>query len=102
MISEKEVADFLARAGRCDGGLSQTLVISARDDPLAPYRFAAAAVGRIPGGRLVTIERGGHLFPGARRCGAEGNQRVRGVSRAEFCPKGSATGPGGTRPAPVA
>ena len=64
MISKKEVADFLARAGRCDGGLSQTLVISARDDPLAPYRFAAAAVGRIPGGRLVTIERGGYLFLG--------------------------------------
>jgi pimeloyl-ACP methyl ester carboxylesterase len=41
-----------------------TLVISARDDPLAPYRFAAQAASRIPGARLVTIERGGHLFLG--------------------------------------
>lgn len=62
MISEKEAADFLARAGRCDGGLSQTLVISAREDPLAPYRIAAAAVARIAGGRLVTVELGGHLL----------------------------------------
>ncbi|HEV2452044.1 MAG TPA: alpha/beta hydrolase [Streptosporangiaceae bacterium] len=62
MISEKEAADFLALAGRCDGGLSQTLVISAREDPLAPYRIAAAAVARIAGGRLGTVELGGHLF----------------------------------------
>jgi pimeloyl-ACP methyl ester carboxylesterase len=41
-----------------------TLVISGRDDPLAPYRFAAQAASRIPGARLVTIERGGHLFLG--------------------------------------
>jgi pimeloyl-ACP methyl ester carboxylesterase len=41
-----------------------TLVISARDDPLAPYRFAAQAASRIPGARLVTIERGGHPFLG--------------------------------------
>jgi fermentation-respiration switch protein FrsA (DUF1100 family) len=40
------------------------LIISARDDPLAPYRFAAAAASRIPRARLVTIERGGHLFLG--------------------------------------
>jgi pimeloyl-ACP methyl ester carboxylesterase len=40
------------------------LVISARDDPLAPYRFAAQAASRIPGARLVTIERGGHLLLG--------------------------------------
>jgi pimeloyl-ACP methyl ester carboxylesterase len=33
-----------------------TLVISARDDPLAPYRYAARAASRIPGARLVTIE----------------------------------------------
>jgi pimeloyl-ACP methyl ester carboxylesterase len=41
-----------------------TLVISARDDPLAPYRFAAKAASRIPGAKLVTIEAGGHLFMG--------------------------------------
>jgi pimeloyl-ACP methyl ester carboxylesterase len=39
-----------------------TLVISARDDPLTPYRFAAAAAPRIPGARSVAIWRGGHLF----------------------------------------
>jgi pimeloyl-ACP methyl ester carboxylesterase len=41
-----------------------TLVISARDDPLAPYRHAAQAASRIPGARLVTVERGGHPFLG--------------------------------------
>lgn len=41
-----------------------TLVIHARDDPLAPYRFAAEAAPRIPGARLVTIEAGGHFFMG--------------------------------------
>ena len=41
-----------------------TLIISAEDDPLAPYAFATVAAQRIPGARLVTIERGGHLFLG--------------------------------------
>jgi pimeloyl-ACP methyl ester carboxylesterase len=41
-----------------------TLVISARDDALAPYRYAAEAAARIPGAKLVTIEAGGHLFMG--------------------------------------
>jgi pimeloyl-ACP methyl ester carboxylesterase len=41
-----------------------TLVISAKDDPLAPYRFAAAAAARIPGARFVAIDSGGHLFLG--------------------------------------
>jgi pimeloyl-ACP methyl ester carboxylesterase len=41
-----------------------TLVISAKDDPLAPYRFAAAAAARIPGAKLVTIDSGGHLLLG--------------------------------------
>lgn len=41
-----------------------TLVIHARDDPLAPYRFAAEAAPRIPGARLVTIDGGGHFFMG--------------------------------------
>jgi TAP-like protein len=40
------------------------VVISAREDPLAPYRFATAAVARIAGGRLVMIELGGHQFAG--------------------------------------
>jgi pimeloyl-ACP methyl ester carboxylesterase len=41
-----------------------TLVVNARDDPLAPYRSAARAASRIPGATLVSIERGGHLFMG--------------------------------------
>jgi pimeloyl-ACP methyl ester carboxylesterase len=41
-----------------------TLVISAKDDPLAPHRFAVEAAGRIPGARLVAIDGGGHLFLG--------------------------------------
>ncbi len=41
-----------------------TLVISARDDNFAPYRFAAQAVARIPGAKLVSIESGGHWFMG--------------------------------------
>jgi pimeloyl-ACP methyl ester carboxylesterase len=31
---------------------------------LAPYAFATRAARRIPNARLVTIERGGHLFLG--------------------------------------
>jgi len=41
-----------------------TLVINARDDTFAPYRFAAAAANRIPGAKLVSIESGGHWFLG--------------------------------------
>jgi pimeloyl-ACP methyl ester carboxylesterase len=41
-----------------------TLVISARDDPLAPHRFAPEAASRIPGALFVTIERDGPLFLG--------------------------------------
>lgn len=52
-----------------------TLVVNARDDHLAPYRFAADAASRIPGAKLVTIERGGHLFMGH-------DNEVRGAIRA--------------------
>ena len=41
-----------------------TLVVHARDDHLAPYRFAAESASRIPGAKLVTIDRGGHIFMG--------------------------------------
>jgi pimeloyl-ACP methyl ester carboxylesterase len=41
-----------------------TLVINARDDTLAPYRFAAEAAARIPGAKLASIETGGHWFLG--------------------------------------
>lgn len=38
-----------------------TLIIHARDDPLASYTAAAAAADRIPGSTLVTLDSGGHL-----------------------------------------
>ena len=38
------------------------LIVSAVDDPLTLYANAQAAVGRIPGARLVTIEDGGHML----------------------------------------
>jgi pimeloyl-ACP methyl ester carboxylesterase len=41
-----------------------TLVVSARDDPLAPHRFAAQAAARIPNAQLVSIDSGGHWFMG--------------------------------------
>jgi pimeloyl-ACP methyl ester carboxylesterase len=41
-----------------------TLVISARDDPLAPYEYAARAAARVPGAKLETVETGGHFFMG--------------------------------------
>lgn len=41
-----------------------TLVISARDDWLAPYPAAVIAARRIPRATLITIEDGGHLFYG--------------------------------------
>ena len=43
-----------------------TLVVAARDDPTAPYTNACALAGQIPGARLVTLERGGHLGLGQR------------------------------------
>jgi pimeloyl-ACP methyl ester carboxylesterase len=39
-----------------------TLVISAKDDHLAPHRFAVDAAARIPGARFVAIDSGGHLL----------------------------------------
>jgi pimeloyl-ACP methyl ester carboxylesterase len=41
-----------------------TLVISARDDALAPYRFAAEAARRIPTAKLVSVDDGSHFFMG--------------------------------------
>jgi pimeloyl-ACP methyl ester carboxylesterase len=41
-----------------------TLVVSAVDDRWAPYRYAVKAATRIPGAKLVSIDRGGHLLLG--------------------------------------
>jgi pimeloyl-ACP methyl ester carboxylesterase len=41
-----------------------TLIVSAVDDPWARHGYAVAAAARIPGAKLVTIDRGGHLFLG--------------------------------------
>jgi len=38
-----------------------TLVIHAKDDSGPPYQAAVAVAAKIPGARLVTVERGGHL-----------------------------------------
>jgi len=42
------------------------LIVHAKDDPLVSYGAARNAAGRIPGARLVSIERGGHLLLGDR------------------------------------
>lgn len=42
-----------------------TLMVHAADDALARYATAPPTAARIPGARLVTIERGGHLYLGA-------------------------------------
>ncbi len=42
------------------------LIIHAKDDPLVSYQAAQRAAHRIPGARLVSMERGGHLFLGDR------------------------------------
>jgi pimeloyl-ACP methyl ester carboxylesterase len=41
-----------------------TLIVSAADDPWARHPYAVTAAACIPGARLVTIDRGGHLFLG--------------------------------------
>jgi pimeloyl-ACP methyl ester carboxylesterase len=43
-----------------------TLIVHAKDDPLVSYASAQRAADRIPGARLVSMERGGHLFLGNR------------------------------------
>jgi pimeloyl-ACP methyl ester carboxylesterase len=41
-----------------------TLIVHARDEPLGSYDAAQRAAGRIPGARLVSLDRGGHLMLG--------------------------------------
>jgi pimeloyl-ACP methyl ester carboxylesterase len=60
LVSEPEVDDFPLEQ------LSvPTLMIHAADDALARYATAPPAAARIPRARLVTIDRGGHLYLGA-------------------------------------
>ncbi len=40
------------------------LIVHAADDPVAPYDAAQRAAGRIPGARLLRVDRGGHLMLG--------------------------------------
>lgn len=42
------------------------LIVHAKDDPLVSYEAAQRTAVRIPGARLVSMERGGHLFLGDR------------------------------------
>jgi pimeloyl-ACP methyl ester carboxylesterase len=44
-----------------------TLIVHAKDDPLVSYDAAQDATARIPGARLVSVERGGHLLLGGHR-----------------------------------
>lgn len=44
-----------------------TLIVHARDDPGPPYGGAVELARKIPGARLLTIERGGHLMLGDHR-----------------------------------
>jgi pimeloyl-ACP methyl ester carboxylesterase len=41
-----------------------TLIVSTADDPWARHPYAVAAAARIPGAKLVRVDRGGHLFLG--------------------------------------
>ena len=42
------------------------LIVHAIDDPLVSLGAARLAAGRVPGARLVSMERGGHLLLGDR------------------------------------
>jgi pimeloyl-ACP methyl ester carboxylesterase len=58
-----------------------TLMVHAADDALAPYATVPPAAARIPGARLVTIQRGGHLYLGAE---ARVRREVAGFIRAHL------------------
>ena len=76
LVSEPEVDGFpLEQLG------VPTLVVHAADDALARYATVPPAAARIPGARLVTIERGGHLYLGAE---ARVRREVAGFIRAHL------------------
>lgn len=60
LVSEPASNDF-----PLEGITVPVLLVHARDDPLAGYRYAERAAARIPTARLATIDRGGHLFLGS-------------------------------------
>ncbi len=43
------------------------LIVHAADDPVAPYDAAQRATDRIPGARMIRVDRGGHLMLGPRQ-----------------------------------
>ncbi len=55
-VSNPEIADYPLEQLRVP-----TLIVHAVDDPLASFDAAATAAARMPRGRLVTLESGGHL-----------------------------------------
>jgi pimeloyl-ACP methyl ester carboxylesterase len=58
-----------------------TLMVHAADDALARYATVPPAAARIPGARLLTIERGGHLYLAAE---ARVRREVAGFIRAHL------------------
>jgi pimeloyl-ACP methyl ester carboxylesterase len=58
-VSNAEVNGYELEAIR-----APTLLVHARDDPLASYDAAERAARRIPGARLLSLESGGHLIVG--------------------------------------
>jgi pimeloyl-ACP methyl ester carboxylesterase len=58
-VSNADVNNFELEAIRVP-----TLIVHAKDDPLASYDSAERAAGRIPSARLVSLESGGHLLVG--------------------------------------
>jgi pimeloyl-ACP methyl ester carboxylesterase len=74
-----------------------TLMIHAADDALARFATVPPAAARIPRARLVTVERGGHLYLGAE---ARVRREVAGFVRARIAAHAEATstvGAGGLR-----
>ncbi len=52
-----------------------TLIVSAKDDPMALYRNAVALAARIPAAELLTLETGGHMLLGNDDAVASGVRR---------------------------
>jgi pimeloyl-ACP methyl ester carboxylesterase len=66
------------------------LIVHAADDPVASCDAAQHAAGRIPGARLLRVDRGGHLMLGPQE-----------TIRPELAAFLQTPAPAGTRPAPA-